>query len=49
MPQYLNDEELRQTIQAATHKSESFNRVAKWLALAEKSSLPPITAMNKAS
>ncbi|MGK7889748.1 MAG: Tn3 family transposase [Leptolyngbyaceae cyanobacterium] len=30
--QYLNDEELRQTIQAATNKSESFNRFAKWLA-----------------
>jgi TnpA family transposase len=30
--QYLNDEELRKTIQAATNKSESFNRFAKWLA-----------------
>lgn len=30
--QYLNDEELRATIQAATNKNESFNRFAKWLA-----------------
>lgn len=30
--QYLNDEELRATIQAATNKSESFNRFAKWVA-----------------
>ena len=30
--QCINDEELRKTIQAATNKSESFNRFAKWLA-----------------
>ena len=30
--QFLNDEELRKTIQGATNKSESFNRFAKWLA-----------------
>ena len=29
--QYMKDEELRSTIQAATNKSESFNRFAKWL------------------
>ncbi|MXQ52528.1 Tn3 family transposase [Shimazuella alba] len=28
---YLSDEELRSTIQAATNKSESFNRFTKWL------------------
>jgi hypothetical protein len=29
--QYINDAELRATIQAATHKSEAFNGFAKWL------------------
>ena len=29
--QYLNDPELRATIQSATNKSESFNRFAKWI------------------
>jgi TnpA family transposase len=30
--EYLSDAELRETIQAATNKSESFNRFTKWLA-----------------
>jgi TnpA family transposase len=29
--QYLSDAELRQTIQAATNKSEAFNRFVQWL------------------
>lgn len=29
--QYINDAELRATIQAATNKSEAFNGFAKWL------------------
>ena len=29
--QYLSDTELRQTIQAATNKSEAFNRFVQWL------------------
>lgn len=38
--QYLNDEELRATIQAATNKSESFNRFAKWLAFGGEGVIP---------
>jgi Tn3 transposase DDE domain len=38
--QYLNDEELRSTIQAATNKSESFNRFAKWLAFGGEGVIP---------
>lgn len=30
--EFINDEDLRKTIQGATNKSESFNRFAKWLA-----------------
>ena len=29
--QYLSDADLRQTIQAATNKSEAFNRFVQWL------------------
>jgi TnpA family transposase len=38
--QYLNDEDLRSTIQAATNKSESFNRFAKWLAFGGEGVIP---------
>ena len=38
--QYLNDEDLRATIQAATNKSESFNRFAKWLAFGGEGVIP---------
>lgn len=38
--QYLNDEDLRATIQAATNKSESFNRFAKWLAFGGEGGIP---------
>lgn len=38
--QYLNDEELRATIQAATNKSESFNGFAKWLAFGGEGVIP---------
>jgi TnpA family transposase len=38
--QYLNDEDLRATIQAATNKSESFNRLVKWLAFGGERMIP---------
>jgi hypothetical protein len=38
--QYLNDEDPRATIQAATNKSESFNRFAKWLAFGGEGVIP---------